>query len=157
MAVTYTDNEIEALIRERKPLGKDWCTRLSLRPKRGHYEQSVDIKGDSGSQLRLILRRNMVNVLDFSIILAVQVPGSNRLFRLRRCNGKSHQHTNHIEGETFYDFHIHMATERYQQSGAREDAYAEVTNAYSDYEGAIICMLADASFEAPPSDQPSLF
>jgi hypothetical protein len=29
---------------------------------------------------------------------------------LRRCNGKSHEHTNIIESDKFYDFHIHTAT-----------------------------------------------
>ncbi len=42
---------------------------------------------------------------------------------------------------TFYGFHIHTATERYQQSGYREDTYAEETNRYADYHGAIECML----------------
>jgi hypothetical protein len=44
---------------------------------------------------------------------------------LRRHNGKSHEHTNQIEAGAFYDFHIHRATERYQELGMREDAYAE--------------------------------
>ncbi|MDZ7814842.1 MAG: DUF1828 domain-containing protein [Planctomycetota bacterium] len=39
---------------------------------------------------------------------------------MRRYNGKSHQHTNKIEGNTFFDFHIHQATERYQEFGERE-------------------------------------
>ena len=69
-----------------------------------------------------MLRQNKINRLDFSVILAVRVPQSNLLFRLRRYNGKSHEHTNHIEGDTFYDYHIHMATERYQEIGTRKDA-----------------------------------
>jgi hypothetical protein len=67
-------------------------------------------------------------------------------FRLRRHNGKSHEHTNPIEKNTFYGFHIHTATERYQQSGYREDTYAEETNRYADYHGAIECMLRDCGF-----------
>ena len=78
------------------------------------------------------------------------------LFRLRRYNGKSHEHTNHIEGDRFYDFHIHMATERYQDIGSREDAYAMVTDGYTDIEGAIHRMFEDAEFDVPPADQLSL-
>ena len=88
--------------------------------------------------------------------MAVRVPQSNRLFRLRRNNGRSHEHTNSIEGDTFYDFHIHTATERYQDLGSREDAYAEATDRYSDYAGAVDCMLADAGFDIPFDNQPKL-
>ena len=56
----------------------------------------------------------------------MRVPQSNRVFRLRRYNGKSHEHTNPIEKEIFYDFHIHTATERYQVlENKKEDTYAE--------------------------------
>jgi len=55
--------------------------------------------------------------LDFSIILAYCPEASNQLFRLRRYNGKSHEHTNTIEADKFYNYHIHTATERYQELG----------------------------------------
>ena len=66
----------------------------------------------------MMLRQSTVNALDSPLILAVRVPQSNQVFRLRRYNGRSHEHTNHIEGGSFYDFHIHLATERYQELGA---------------------------------------
>ncbi len=55
-----------------------------------------------------------------------------------------------MEEQTFYDFHIHMATERYQRTGNREDTYAEPTDRYSDMEGAFTCLLADCGFVVPP-------
>ncbi len=157
MAVTYSDQEVESLLWERKPLPSDRRAWTRLRPKRGHNERHLDLTGDTGSEFRLILRRSTVNQLDFSIVLAVRVPQSNQLFRLRRCNGRSHEHTNHIEGVTFYDFHIHFATERYQALGAREDAYAEPTDRYSSFHGALQCLIADANFEVPPEPQGDLF
>jgi hypothetical protein len=75
------------------------------------------------------------------------------LFRLRRYNGKSHEHTNKIEGNTFYEFHIHTATERYQDRGMDEDAFAEPTTRFSDLNGAIDCMVADCGFDLPPEPQ----
>lgn len=132
MAGTYSDQEIMALVQERKPLPTDWRNRIRLCPKRGHDERDLEVAGDDGREFRLILRQNRINRLDFSIILAVRVPSSNQIFRLRRHNGKSHEHTNLVENETFYDFHIHMATEPYQAIGAREDAYAEPTDRHSD-------------------------
>lgn len=157
MAGTYSDTEIGTLMRERKPLPEDWRRRVQLRSKRGHQERELEMAGDGGSEFRLILRQNRINPLDFSIILAVRVPGSSQIFRLRRYNGKSHEHTNHIEAVTFYDFHIHMATERYQEIGTREDAHAEPTERYGDFHGALRCLIDDANLHVPPEAQSSLF
>ena len=157
MSRTYSDQEIKSLMEERKSLPVDWRDRIRLRPKRGHEEQHLELTGDAASEFRLILRQNKINPLDFSIILAVRVPQSNRLFRLRRYNGKSHEHTNQIEAVTFYDFHIHSATERYQEIGMREDAYAEPTDRYGDFHSALRCLIDDAHLEVPREPQSSLF
>lgn len=153
MPVIYSDNEIAQLLAERKPLPSGWRESARLRPKRGHAEREMEVAGADGGEFRLILRQSTVNPLDFSVILAVKYPQSNRWFRLRRHNGKSHDHRNKIEKEVFYDFHIHMATQRYQEIGAREDFYAEATDRYGDFQGALDCMLADANFEIPHNDQ----
>ena len=131
MPTRYTDQEIERMIRERKPLPDNYHTRTQLRPKRGHKERELDVDGVEGNSYRLVLRQSDCNSMDFSIILAVAPSGSNQLFRLRRYNGKSHEHTNPIERKTFYDFHIHQTTERYQDLGAREDTFAEPTERLS--------------------------
>ena len=104
----------------------------------------------------MIFRQNKINRLDFSVILAVRVPDSSLIFRLRRYNGKSHEHTNHIQDVSFYDFHIHYATERYQERGTREDTYAEPTDRYGDLQGALRCLIHDASLEIPPELQGKL-
>ncbi len=156
MAVTFTDQEIVTLMDERKTLPTNWPAQVNLRSKLGHKECSINIEGESGSAFRLILRQNRIIWADFSIILALLIPQSNQMFRLRRCNGKSHPHTNHIEGDFFYDFHIHMATERYQSMGSREDTFAEVTTEYSDFSGALHCMLKDGNFVFPPGSQLNL-
>ena len=157
MTVTYTDQEIESLVLEHKPLPADWRGRTLMMAKRGHQERHLDITGGGGNEFRMILRQSTVNVLDFSIILAVRVPQSSQVFRLRRYNGRSHEHTNHIEGGSFYDFHIHLATERYQEIGAREDAYAEPTDRYESYCHALRCLFTDARFDVPPEPQRDFF
>ena len=156
MAITYSDQEIAALLQERKPLPADWRNRARLKPKRGHSEQQLDLTGDANSEFRVILRRSDINRFDFSVILAVRVPGSSQWFRLRRCNGR-HEHTNRIEGETFHDFHIHVATEWYQEFGTREDAYAEPTDRYDDFDGALRCLIDEANFSEPRGSQIVLF
>ncbi|MGR3293571.1 MAG: hypothetical protein ACUZ9M_06090 [Candidatus Scalindua sp.] len=66
-------------------------------------------------------------------------------FKLRRHNGKSHEHSNKLEGVKFYDFHIHFATQRYQDEGRKEESYAEVTDRYSDIKEALNCLLEDCN------------
>lgn len=157
MADILSDVEIDTLINEKKPLPTDYRTKIQVRPKRGHKEQEFDIKGKNGNEFRVIFRQSILNPFDFSIILAYRPAQSNLLFRLRRYNGKSHEHTNHIEGNTFYDYHIHHATERYQQAGTREDTYAKPTDRFSDFHQAILCLLKDCGFEIPDGNQRSLF
>lgn len=157
MADILSDQEIDSLVIESKPLPVDYSTKIQLRPKRGHKERELDLKGQQGNDFRVILRQNILNPLDFSIILAFRPAQSNVLFRLRRYNGKSHEHTNLIEGERFYDYHIHQATERYQRMGATIDAYAEQTDRFSDFHQAIACLLQDCGFEIPAGAQQPLF
>ena len=163
MAVTYTDTQIGMLLAERKLLPTNWLAQFQRHPKRGHDERAIVVTGADGNEFHLLLRKSLLNPLDFSIILGVRVPQSNRIFRLRRHNGKSHEHTNTIEkqqgrdGQTFYDFHIHFATQRYQELGNREpkeEAYAEVTSRYSDSQEALECLIADAGFETDGLERP---
>ena len=153
MTLTYTDEEIVALVEERKRFPQNWDTKVLRHNKLGRREGSIECTGDKGNKFRLIFRHSNSNLLDFSVILAVQVPMSNHWFRLRRCNGKSHEHTNHIEGITFYDFHIHQATEKYQEIGSREDAYAVAIDKYDDFDGAVDYMIQESNFDAPPKEQ----
>lgn len=151
------DGEIARLVAEEKLLAGDFRKRLQLKPKRGHSEQELSIRGSDGSDFIVLLRQGLMNALDFSAILGYMPPESTAVFRLRRYNGRSHQHRNPIEGETFYDFHIHEATERYQRLGAREDTFARPTDRYSDLSGAIECLLDDCGFIRPEGDQLPMF
>jgi len=157
MPILLSDADIAGLLTERKPLPEYYQSRLQLRAKSGHKERELDTKGLVGSDFQFIIRQSLLNPLDFSVILGYSMPGLNVLFRLRRYNGRSHQHTNRIEGNTFYDFHIHTATERYQSMGYDEDHYAEPTDRFADLNGAIQCMLQDCAFEVPSGTQESLF
>ena len=141
MAVRYSDREIEELTRERKLLPRDCVSRLTP----GH---KVNVKGDDGNGFQLILRQNSGYPSNFSVILGVLPADTTQLFRLRRYNSR-HEHTNTIEGETFYGFHIHIATERYQAIGAREDWYAGPTDCFGDFHTALKCMLSDCNFDIP--------
>ena len=146
MPVIYTDGEIATLLQERKVLPFGLGDRaFRMKPKAGHTEGEATLLGDAGNTYRLILRQNARFVLDFSVILAVRVAESGRW------------QTNRLEGERFVGFHIHEATERYQAVGLNEDGYAEPTNRYGDFEGALTCMQQDAHIELPPGAQTRLF
>ena len=154
--IRYNDEEIAALVNEPKALPAGRSGQRRWTHKRGHSEQQLELVSHSSRVFRLILRQGRINRLDFSVILAVQAPTSNQVFRLRRYNGRSHQHTNQIEGDRFFDFHIHTATQRYQELGMREDGFAEPSDRYSDFEGAWQCLLADANIDPPMNTQAPL-
>jgi len=152
LAIVLTDAQIAAHIADAKELPASFLSRAHPKPKRGHKESELAVTGESGADYTLIFRLSNINPNDFSAILAVQLPNSTRLFRLRRYNGRSHEHTNRIERETFYGFHVHTATERYQDIGLDEDAYAEPTNRYSDYSAAVQCLVEDCGCTFAPGD-----
>jgi hypothetical protein len=145
MTEMLSDGQITNLMTEVKSLPDDYRSRVVPRQKRGHSERELDIDGSAGNQFRLILRQSSLNVVDFSVILAWLPPQRNSVFRLCRYNI--------LENTKFYDFHIHHATERYQRSGLREDSFAEATQRYQDWPGALQAMIKDCGFRLPANDQ----
>lgn len=155
--IVLNDTEISNLIQERKKFPLNYESLFQTKAKKGHKEQELSLPRDDGSQFKVILRQNLINSLDFSLILGYIPPKTTALFRLRRYNGKSHQHTNKIERETFYDFHIHQATERYQALGFEEDGFAVTSLEYADIHKALGCFIKGCSIELPVNSQLKLF
>jgi hypothetical protein len=158
VGVSFSDEQIEVLIREPKPLPKDYRKRLALRDKRGHREQELAVPGSEGHEFHIILRQSSTNPLNFSVILGVTVPDTNRMFKLRRYNSRTHGHSNQLEGTDFaLACHIHQATARYQDAGGDEEAYAEATDRFWDLPSALDCMLHDCGFILPEGTRLGLF
>jgi hypothetical protein len=157
MPVRYTDAEIQALIAEPKPLSGRSFAPIRWVQREGHRKATFDVMGDNGNAFVIILRQSLFNDLDFSVILGTPMPGTTTLFILRRYNGRSHQHRNKIEKTRFQGFHIHTATERYQEADYDEEGYAEPTDRYDSFAGALRCLLDDAGFYDPTPPEPSLF
>jgi hypothetical protein len=141
-----SEDTITALIEEPKtiPEGLIPLGRLVIRNQ--HKRRECDVVSASANRFVVFVRQSEMNVMDFSIILGYRLPNVHTVFRLRRYNGK-HQHTNVLERQTFYDFHIHTATLRYQVPGFKEDHFAEATGRYANLEGAIQCLIADCGFQ----------
>ena len=149
MSSIVEEQTIQARLAEPKP-EVDPLALVPRKLKRGHLEASKQVEGGAGSKFRVIVRQNRLDVLDFSVILGWEMPSLMRVFKLKRCNGRSHQHRNHLEGtDPFFDFHVHIATERYQAHGSSEEHYAEPTSAYTDLNGAIRHLLETCSFALP--------
>ena len=149
MVITYSDEDIQVLLTESKsPLAG---TRSQSAPvtKGQHRELSFDFISESSTHFHVILRRHSTKSSDFSAILAVEPAGIRTLFRLRRYNGSSHRHSNRIEGDRITGFHIHMATQRYQERGMKEDGFAIPTDRYNDLAGAVACLSDDAHVHIP--------
>jgi hypothetical protein len=153
--VVLTDDQISSLILERKPIPAGLCPNVKMTQRQGHYRREFEVKGDSGHTFQIRVRRAVLDPLDFSVILGYYLPGSYTVFRLCRYNGR-HHHSNKVEREApFLDFHIHLATERYQRAvGMKADAYAEPTRRYWDLESAIGCFLAECGFAGSVEDGP---
>lgn len=137
-----SDSQISSYLKEKKILPKNFRPNFNTRSLNNHFE--LDTKGENGNIFRIIIRRSKINPLDFSVILGVVI--GNEVFRLKRYNGDSHEHTNSIEKETIEGFHIHTATERYQTKGHKPEDYAQKTLNYYDWNTALQAMLKDNNF-----------
>ncbi len=156
MSIIFTDEEIKSFIQERKVLPDNWGSKFKERMNQGFKEHYQDIIGEDENIFRIIVKKGDFSKSNFSVILVVRISGSKNFFPLCRYNGSNHQHTNKIEKEVIRGFHIHIATERYQRK-KNVFGYAQSTTRYSDVNGAIQCLFADANFEEPSGLQISLF
>ena len=158
MANALDDNKITSLISLNKIISAAEYEDLKdlSRVKGKHRESHISLKSSDGSDFVIKVRQNTINPLDFTVIFGYVMPNTNTVFRLKRFNGKYHEHRNKIEGDLFYDFHVHSATERYQDQGLKEDAFAEVTSEYSDLDSAIEHMLNTCNISITGSVQQKL-
>ncbi|MBV2132019.1 hypothetical protein KRX52_04300 [Pseudomonas sp. MAP12] len=100
-----------------------------------------------GRRFLLYLRSNPRDPESFSCGLAYVLDGPDKMVTLCRYNGSNHVHYNPIEsGEQIaHQCHIHTATQRYMEIGDKCDKFAESTDRYSDFDGAVSCILQDCS------------
>lgn len=138
------DSQIQGYINEKKTLPPDFKTALKPRDN-GHLHYECEIKGENGNTFTISIRQSKFNLFDFSVIFGVML--GNGIFRIKRYNGNSHHHTNKIENEAIDGFHIHIATERYQNEGFKEDTYATKSTKHWDLPSALKLMLIENNFK----------
>ncbi len=146
MEPLFTDEQIAALLSEGKPYERSKLSTSHMASVEAYYRSSIEIRGVSGTRFVVFLRRSILDRFNFSAILGVKPEGQSEPFLLRRYNGRSHPHSNPIEGDTFFDYHIHTATERYQRMGRKPEMYAVPTDRYQNLEAAVLCMIEDCGF-----------
>jgi hypothetical protein len=152
--IRLRDDLIQQLIQERKPLPSGLFSGRVLASRNGHFRKDYSLAPTtSADEFMVKLRQSVINPADFSVILGYKMPGLHTIFRLRRYNGK-HYHTNVIEGNSFHDFHVHTATERYQKKGLHEDCFAEVSTRHHDLQSAIELLIGDCGFDTTFSNLP---
>jgi len=168
MGLILTDTEIERLITLRKPLPKGWRRRLQLRRRRSEAQTRCQLSAPAdGNDFVIKCRQSTENPLDFSVILVWRDNSGNE-YRLLRCNGPHpSDHTNRwekVQGKTDHTFgpcfHIHKATQRYQEAGLKIDGYAQPTDSYSDCHAALLHLVGACGFidpEPPGDSHPRLF
>ncbi len=107
-----SEEQIDTLIIEAKTIPPGLVPLGPMPQRKQHKHRDYRITTEAGNQFVVIVKQSVLNMLDFSVVLGYQLPHIYSVFRLRRYNGKAHHHTNSLERERFYDFHIHRATER---------------------------------------------
>ena len=158
--VQLTDEDINGLIQIPKLLPANYKSLLRYRAKptsEQHEEAQFDVQSSGEVTFRVMIRKNLINPLDFSVILGYIPKERLNILRLRKYNGL-HEHTNRLEGMRFRDFHIHQATQRYQEAGWDIDDYAEPTDKYGTVDEAIEVYFHECNFIRPEDEklQPKL-
>lgn len=158
------DSQIDALIVEPKNIDLTPDALIDkMRSKKGrlastnqHTETFSRTNGEGF--WNLYLRQNLEKPQDFSCGIGFVPVDRKRVFTLKRYNGKSHPHTNHLEkSPMFYDFHIHQATARYQDTKYDAEHYAEPTKRYVNIKEALHCLFDDCKISYSPDAQSKMF
>ena len=144
-----SDEDISRYISERKLFD---CTSMLRRfnppTTKGHKRKVVEFDGVNGNKFKLSYRENAKNPLDFCVGLYLIREETGEEFILKRYNGKNHWHTNKCpKGKRFFDFHIHRATKKCQESREHEEDFATITSQYSTARQALDCLLQDCGFQ----------
>lgn len=84
MDIIFSDQEITALIEERKVLPNERRNKFRKTTHRGNDEYRLNVTGEDGNKFQVIVRMSVFNKLNFSVILGVKVkvPSAKNFFDL---------------------------------------------------------------------------
>ncbi|MHB8261284.1 MAG: hypothetical protein ACYDCN_08850 [Bacteroidia bacterium] len=141
---SLTDDKIADLLNCPKRLTNPQVRRTE---KDGHEQFNYKVVALDGTdhKFELYKRQNLREGMedDFSCGISWVAPNGKSL-TLKRYNGPSHNHPNHLEKTKLgYKCHIHIATEKYITSNQKPEGFAEETDKYNSLEGALHCLVTD--------------
>lgn len=104
---------------------------------------------DSGHKFEIYRRQNLRPGMEDDFSCGISWVASNgETLTLKRYNGSSHAHPNHLEKTRLgFNCHIHIATEKYIQANRKAEGYAEETDRYNTLEGALDCLMKDCNIK----------
>ena len=93
---------------------------------------------------------------DFSCGISWVSP-SGEVLTLKRYNGPSHDHPNHLEKtKVGYNCHIHIASEKYIKANKKPEGFAEATKRYITLDGALHCLVTDCKISGIQTNMDSV-
>jgi len=163
-----TDDEIEELLRESKPITADyekWLTppEKTKNPEHRHRQLSRKVEGENGNWFKVFSRISKDDPQNFSVGLHLLKRDSE--IGLVRVNGHHAGHRNRIKVGLSYEeippntCHIHKAQARYLAIDEKliSIGYAEVTDRYMDFRTALEFFLSQYGFVSRNSGKPFVF
>lgn len=151
---SLTDQKINELLTCSKRL-----TNPNARSKAKEGHEQVNYKAtaldSSGHEFEIYTRQNKRDGMedDFSCGISWLAPNGETL-TLKRYNGPSHPHTNHLEKDKLDKAcHIHLATEKYIKANRKAEGFAEETERYKTLDGALHCLVNDCNVSGIQTSQ----
>lgn len=141
---SVTDDKIADLLNCPKRLTNPQARRTT---KEGHEQINYKAVALDGSdyEFEIYKRQNLREGMedDFSCGISWVAPNGESL-TLKRYNGSSHIHANHLEKiKLECTCHIHVATEKYIKANKKAEGFAEDTRRYITVDGALHCLVTD--------------
>ncbi len=153
---SFTDDKIMDLLNCPKRLTNP---QARIKEISGHEQLNYKVEAEDGSGniFQVYKRQNKRQGMedDFSCGISWVSPNGETI-TLKRYNGSSHSHPNHLEGTKLgYETHIHFATEKYIKANRKPDGFAEASDKYNTLDGAFHCLIKDckiSDIETKPDD-----
>lgn len=141
---SLTDDKIMELLRCPKRLTNPQARKTD---KDGHEQTNYTVVAtdDSGRQFEVYKRQNRREGMEDDFSCGIRwIAANGEGLTLKRYNGSSHPHTNHLEKAKLENAcHIHIATQRYIEANRRPEGFAEIATRYNTIEGAFHCLIHD--------------
>jgi len=141
---SLTDDKIADLLNCPKKLTNP---QARVKEKDGHQQFNFKLVAEDGTghEFELYKRQNLRPGMedDFSCGISWVAPNGETL-TLKRYNGPSHDHENHLEKVRLgLNCHIHIATEKYLKANKKAEGFAQVSDRYKTLDGALHCLVSD--------------